>query len=320
MFGKRGFFVLPIIVLFFFLLYLAGFEARREGIHTGFTEISVITREVNSELFETVRQGMEQAASDLDAELSFITLTKRNDVEEQKRMLEREINNGTDAIILFAADSEAMTEAVSSAMTRVPVVLVESPVNAETVTTQILGQNFEMGRVLGERILYTGIYEKKILILESSMKCANIQEREKGILDALSGAETQIIREELPTDTNDVEVIAQKIKTTQADIVIALEPYSLEAAARAVQLAGYRNIRLHGLCATGKTAPFIEKNVIESVVVQNDFNMGYLSVRAVMKELGKTKESADAEIEFAIIHSYNMYSKEHQRLLFPFVR
>ena len=57
-------------------------------------EISVIVREADSTGWGTARQGMEQAAADLDAELRFLTLSSPDSVEEQKDLLAREVAGG----------------------------------------------------------------------------------------------------------------------------------------------------------------------------------------------------------------------------------
>ena len=63
----------------------------------------------------------------------------------------------------------------------------------------------------------------------------------------------------------------------------------------------------------------IEENVINSIAMQNEFNVGYLSVKASVSQI-EEKSIDDSIITSTIINSRNMYSKENQRMLFPFVR
>ena len=53
--------------------------------------------------------------------------------------------------------------------------------------------------------------------------------------------------------------------------------------------------------------------------MQNEFNVGYLSVKASVSQI-EEKSIDDSIITSTIINSRNMYSKENQRMLFPFVR
>ena len=61
-------------------------QARQEPV-----EISVILRETESGTWSATRQGMEQAAMDLNVELRVLTLSRENDAEEQRDLLEREV-------------------------------------------------------------------------------------------------------------------------------------------------------------------------------------------------------------------------------------
>lgn len=317
---KNGILIAIACILMLFVVYITSLGVSPKAADAGFTEISVITRETNSDPNETIRQGMEQAALDMDVEISFITLASRNDWQEQSRLITREVNNGAQAIILSAADSKEMAETVEATSKKTPVISIESPVSPAVANDSILGQDYKMGKALGERIVYTGAFGLKILVLESSMGCVNIQEREQGLLDTLEGGKVSVEKKLLSEGVDPVAEITAILQQEKPDILVTLEPYTLEMAAAAKEAASSNQMRLYGIGATGRLAPQMERGIIDTVIVQNDFNMGYLSVRAAMRQLRKTDEPSQAAIEFATISSYNMYSKEHQRLLFPFVR
>ena len=61
---------------------------------TELLEVSVIIREADSTGWSAARQGMEQAAADLGAELRFLTLSQSNSAEEQRSLLAREVDRG----------------------------------------------------------------------------------------------------------------------------------------------------------------------------------------------------------------------------------
>ena len=72
--------------------------------------ISVIVRGRAGDRWESIRQGADQAASEMNVDLSFITLSGENDSAEQISLLQREIDAGADAIVLSASDSAALAE------------------------------------------------------------------------------------------------------------------------------------------------------------------------------------------------------------------
>ena len=69
-----------------------------------------------------------------------------------------------------------------------------------------------------------------------------------------------------------------------------------------------------------KTPSYIEKDDITASIIQNDFNLGYLSMRRAMEILNKIEDREEGMIDYAFVNRRNMYTKENQRLLFPFVR
>ena len=130
--GKSYIIIFSITVAFAFL-YLFNYNLTAERKEKEYYNISVITRFTDSESFEIIRQGMEQAAIDMRAEMTYISLAEYNSCEEQDELLKREFNNGADAIIISAADSDYIAPTVNSVSTRIPVISIESNVNTKNV-------------------------------------------------------------------------------------------------------------------------------------------------------------------------------------------
>ena len=60
--------------------------------------LSVLLRDTDSSGWNVARQGMEQAADELGAELRFLTLSEQNSSAEQAEQLLREMDNGAEAL------------------------------------------------------------------------------------------------------------------------------------------------------------------------------------------------------------------------------
>ena len=54
--------------------------------------------------------------------------------------------------------------------------------------------------------------------------------------------------------------------------------------------------------------------------MQNEFNVGYLSVKSAVLKIEGKKKNKTVNITSTIINSRNMYFKENQKLLFPIIR
>ena len=71
--------------------------------------LTVLLRDTDSSGWTVARQGMEQAADELGAELRFLTLAAANDGAEQEELLLREIEDGAAALVVVPADPAALS-------------------------------------------------------------------------------------------------------------------------------------------------------------------------------------------------------------------
>ena len=69
-------------------------------------QISFIARGIKTESWSTIEQGIEQAANDLNVEITSIYLSSENNVEEQVALLKREVQNGADAVMIAPVNSQ----------------------------------------------------------------------------------------------------------------------------------------------------------------------------------------------------------------------
>ncbi|MDE6454676.1 MAG: hypothetical protein K2L38_01910, partial [Dysosmobacter sp.] len=89
--------------------------------------LSVMLRDTDSSAWTVARQGMEQAADELGAELRFLTLTTAGDSAEQEALLLREVEDGAAALVAVPADPAALSAALASWLVVCPTVVLESP-------------------------------------------------------------------------------------------------------------------------------------------------------------------------------------------------
>ncbi len=316
---KNIFYTFSVMMLFFGMVYFISFDITEQPTQSVYTKISVITRETNSDCIVNLQQGIEQAELDLDVEISLVTLTEQNNAQEQQNLIQRELNSGAQAIVITPIDDEALSKTIEETAKKIPIIAMGSTIK-NGISDSVLGQDEKMGQELGRRIFYKGIFDKKILILQSSQNCDAIQKREKGLHSVLEKRAESIVTKPVTLSADTSQYLETIIYETQPDIIVALEPTILDITAETIQNMQKKHIAIYGFGMTTKTPSYIEKNMITTAVIQNDFNLGYLSIRSAMQALGKIENKQQGEIDYALVNGYNMYTKENQRLLFPFVR
>lgn len=158
-------------------------------------EISAVMRDADSKLWAEMRSGMEQAASDLGVELRFL-IPSSESAEEQKDLIRKEMERGTDGIILTPVNNVYIEENVSFG--EVPVVSLEEPLLGSWKT--ISPDNEQIGKQLAE----FGVQEKKaaaVLLVSSYPKSEGMTQRIEAAEQVLNeaGIQTQLYKGDLPS-------------------------------------------------------------------------------------------------------------------------
>ncbi len=287
-------------------------------------EISVICRSKSTENSTTIKQGIDQAARDLNAEVSFITLSNDNNVQEQIYLLQREIKNGADAVVIAPVNSEDLKQPIVKAQKSVPVITMQSTVDSMKNLPYISCDNLQLGSALAKTMIKNGVTEHRIIILRNSMDCSNINQRYLGVVRELNLTKNEIEYWDIPDDPQEAYDTAKGLfQNSRADTLVALDGATLEAAARAEKdllKTGSAQVQIYGIGRTNTVVSLLDNQIINSIGVENEYNLGYLSIKTAINNINKKYETNNTNINFAIVDHENMYNSDNQRLLFPFVR
>lgn len=302
--------VLPLLglILLFSLLAFAPGRSQREP---ALLEMSVILREVDSSHISIARQGMEQAAADLNVELRFLTPSSDNHAQEQLQLLTREVEAGASAIILIPADRELLSPAAADAGKASLVTLETEMENAQR---HIGVDNAALGQALGQAALNGVPREGAVLLIDSAPGDNGIRERLEAAAAVLT-AEGREVRICCRTDSLSAD-LQSALAQAAADAVVAFEPSALETA---VELAWSSETfpLLYGAGSTPLIAAGLEQNAVTAILAQNEFTAGYLAVQSAA---GLARHQSPDHLEpmpFTLLRQETMYLPENQKLLFP---
>lgn len=288
--------------------------------------ISIITRGKNSESLIIMKQGMDQAASEMNVNTSFVTLSEDNSIDEQNKLIEREIKNNADAIIISPVDFEKMTKPIEDAMKKVPVILFESTVDSKHVEPSISCDNYNLGVNLGKEVIKNGKMCSNIAIIKNNLNCSSIKERYDGFMSVMENAENNYIFWELKDEKQQTYYNQGKslLENNNVDVVVTFDTGILEGISEAKKDLINTNkekaaIEIYGAGSTSKIISLLEDKTIKAIAIQNEFNVGYLSIKSAVNRI-KGENMDNSNISSTVVNRENMYSEENQRLLFPFIR
>ena len=104
-----------------------------------------------------------------------------------------------------------------------------------------------------------------------------------------------------------------------ADVIVALENTGLEAACE-YALEEEEPPLLFGEGTSIKNVSYVDDGIITSMIVPNEYYMGYQSVSAITRRLeNRLTPMEDETISFRVINRENLFDAVNQRMLFPVV-
>lgn len=282
-------------------------------------QISVVVYGTDEERWSNLKEGINQAVLDYSIDVNFVPMYEESGAEGQTLLLQREIENGAQAIAVASSDSKKMEEAIESVKRKVPVIILEDTTNMGENTARIGADNGKIGEELAEKIT-KGLTEKStVAIVYENLERESINQRSKELQKVLVQKGYSLLywtRGE--SDYSPSVFVQKKLEENKVDAVVALDDISLENAIDAVEASG-SSVKLYGIGNSEKSVHYLDAGIVEALVFINEYNMGYLSMKSLVENLRNNTALYNQEIEYAIVSKDELYDKENQRLLFPIV-
>ncbi len=264
--------------------------------------LSVLLRDTDSSGWNVARQGMEQAADELGAELRFLTLSEQNSSAEQAEQLLREMDNGAEALLVVPADPDVLHTSLLQRTKTCPIVTLESEMEG-TVGT-VAPDSALLGRQLAQTLLddWQG---GEVLLLDSAPGCTGVTARLAAAQKVLEAQGVPVQRAEgLPEEAGGV------------GWVIAFDPVATQAAAERRESEQLPFV-LYGVGSSTAIAAQMEKGNIAAVAAWSDYAAGYLAVRQAVEAAQREELQSLDPLAFSIVQGEDIYAPENQKLLFP---
>lgn len=294
---------------------------------------SVVLYEDNSNQWNTLMEGIDQAEKDFEVDIHYVTMGNARTAKEQMDMINREIQDGANGILLAAVDSEGLGKCLKDSEISVPVVTVETGIESEMPRTEahISADNYAMGQMLGEKILEDMKKEGKmetVAVIREYMERESVKKRYEGLMDTLhaGGVET-VSRSRQEGDFSLSLYIGGVMREYR--YIAALDKYTTEETAKAQDQYRYEfdrtvapvttkreYVKVYGIGNTAQTVSDLDNGKTEALVYQNEFNMGYNGIKALVEKQKKGYVAEEYDIMYKLVTRETLYESENERLLF----
>lgn len=288
------------------------------------TKIEVVVKKKDASFWSVVRLGAEAAGKEFDVDVKFDGPVNEKDIEEQIKIVDAAINEKVDAIVLAASDYTKLIDVVERAdAQKIPVVIIDSELNSNKIKAFVGTDNIDAGNKLGQTLVEKLGKSCKIAVMSFIKGAATSDQREQGVFQEINKYPDIKVISTLYSNSDEniaYELTKKLIKENpDLDAIVCTNAYGTVGTARAVEEEGKAGkIKIIGFDSTPEEISFVEKGVIDALVVQNPFNMGYLGVKYALDSIKKKAVPKSYNTGSTYIDKNNMYLPENEKLVFPF--
>jgi ribose transport system substrate-binding protein len=258
--------------------------------------IAVIPKGRTHLFWQSVHAGAVAAARESNIEIIWNGPATETDFTGQLQIVEAMINQQVDAIILAPIDKTAMVAVVERAgRQNIPVVIFDSGVDTQNFVSQVATDNYRAGQAGAERVAKILGGKGKVAMVAVQPGAASTMLREQGFEDAIQknypGIQILDKRYGMADFAKSLGVTENMLTAhPDLDALFASNESSTVGAAQA--LKGRKGkVQLVGFDSSPTLLEDLQAGLIDSLVVQDPFRMGYESVQAAVKKLqGGTPE------------------------------
>lgn len=306
----------PIIALLFAttllgsLLCTSGCKgSERSGTKGSGPRIAYVTNGI-APFWTIAKIGAEAAGRDLGINVSVHMPSEG--ITDQKRIVEDLLIKGVDAIAISVIDSENQTALVNEAARRTTVITHDADAPKSERLAYIGMDNYEAGRMVGKMIKEAMPYGGELAIFIGRVEQDNARKRRQGTIDEVLDRSPDPTRYDPPgepitngrftfvvTLTDQMDPVRAKancedaiLKYTGLDGIVGLFAYNAPACVEALKQTGkLGTVKIFAFDEADETLQAIKDGVMVGTVVQNPYEYGYQSIKAL-----KTWLSGDTTI------------------------
>jgi len=289
-------------------------------------KIAVIPKATAHSFWLTVKAGADSAGREEGAEIIWQGPSQETQIAEQINIFQNQLNAGVNGIVLAACDAHALIRPVKEALERgVPVVTIDSGLAKEEDPSlcYIATDNVEGGRRAAEALAKAIGGKGTVGMLPYIKGAVSSDEREKGFREGISKYPNIQLVSVLYTESDPEKAInqTQNMLTAHPDIAgifAANEPAGVGAASVLKQKGLAGKVKLVAYDASAEERKALEEGVIQALIVQDPFQMGYKGVKTVLKAIRKepiTEKFIDSGV--TVVTKENLHTPAVQKLLNP---
>lgn len=291
-------------------------------------QIAVIPKGTTASFWQTVKAGAEKAASENNAEITFQGPTEETETVKQKDIIEAQITKRVDAVVMAACDAKALVPTVQKVQEAgIPVIMIDSGIDPDTSVKFIATDNKKGGAAAADALAkLIGDAGGEIGLLPFIKGAGSSDDRENGFKEQLARHPKLKLVTTLysNSDVNKGQEAVNAMVTANPNLkgIFAANQNGGVGAAQALKQKGLAGkIKLVAYDAGDEEIAGLKAGVIQALIVQRPFEMGYQGVKAAVEAIktkrvrSDTPEKVDTGVTVVTMENFNQ--PDIQQLLYP---
>jgi ribose transport system substrate-binding protein len=303
-----------------FLVLVSGFLPACNRNHQ---KIIAVIPKGNADIFwQTVHAGAIKAAREKNIELVWDGPANETDISNELQILETMINRHVDAIALAPSDREALANTVNRAYKDgVPVVIYDSAIATENYVSFVATDNFAAGQLAGERMGQILHGKGNIIMVKTTPGGASTTAREEGFRKVITQKYPgiHIVDERFGKAVVATSLdVTENMLTAHPDVngIFCSNESGTTGAMQALKSRSTK-VKLVGFDWSPTTLAGLAAGQIDSLVIQNPFQMGYEAVIACVKAINKQPTEKQMNLAPRLITQQNLNDPDVQAQIKP---
>ncbi len=316
------------LILLFIILSITLLGCSAEDDKTPMTGryIAVICKGSQHEFWRTVEQGAMDAGEELGIRITFEAPEDESQIDAQIEMMEKAISEHADAIVLAPLDTDKLNPSIEKAYKEnIPVITLDSDVTS-TLRKATIGTDNESAGAIAARNAISLMNGKGQIAVVSYVEGAQTAiARNNGFINEINANNENntmdiVDLQYCDGDSNKAYAIAKEYISKYPDLacIYAANEGSAVGVAKAVEEFNKQDdLVIIGFDSSAEEIDYLSRGIIDGMMVQNPYNMGYLGVRNINKVLDDKKIEAKIDTGATYVDSNNLEDEDTQWLLYP---
>ena len=305
------------IAAFLLFYYVRQPDKEVDVIYVCKTEIS------SNDFWSSILSGAEMAAKDNQVNLRILCPPDELHTQVQNEMIYEAVAEKPDVIVVSVASRNDNTEALRAIRDAgIGLIIIDSKADEDLQNCVVTTDNIAAGRKMAEPMLGKLTKDSKIAIVAHVKEASTCVERIQGLLEGLGQYSDQVVEVVYSNAMADTayEITLELLKREPDITFLACtnEDSAVGAARAVVELGLSKKITMVGFDSSTEEVKRLEEGVLDAIVVQKAFSMGYFGIESAAKLARKERIESYIDSGSVLITRENMYQEENQEVLFPF--